>query len=130
MKRPSPEEIVRMEQALCLGLVRGEIGVREATRRMRRILGMSQKEYARRVVGISPRILSEFENGSGNPTLATLEKIASPFGMTVTFKPPESWRGMGLKAKAASSRADHAAKPQKGSASRMPPRDGRLAGRR
>ncbi|MCF8146247.1 MAG: helix-turn-helix domain-containing protein [Deltaproteobacteria bacterium] len=41
---------------------------------------------------ISPRILSEFEKGSGNPTLATLEKIASPFGLEVTFLPPQSWR--------------------------------------
>jgi hypothetical protein len=49
-------------------------------------------DYARKVAAISPRILSEFENGSGNPTLATLEKIASPFGLKVTFLPPESWR--------------------------------------
>jgi len=40
----------------------------------------------------APRILSEFENGSGNPTLATLEKIASPFGLKATFLPPKSWR--------------------------------------
>jgi transcriptional regulator with XRE-family HTH domain len=36
--------------------------------------------------------LAEFENGSGNPTLATLEKIATPFGLKVTFLPPASWR--------------------------------------
>jgi transcriptional regulator with XRE-family HTH domain len=53
---------------------------------------MNQKEYAQKVAGISPRILSQFENGSGNPTLATLEKIALPFGLKVTFLPPESWR--------------------------------------
>jgi len=58
----------------------------------RTILGMNQKEYAQKVADISPRILSEFENGSGNPTLATLKKIASPFGLKVTFLPPESWR--------------------------------------
>ena len=124
MKRPSPEETLRMEQALCLGLSRGEIDVREATRRMRRILGMSQKAYARRVAGISPRILAEFENGSGNPTLATLEKIAAPFGMKVTFLPPDSWRGMGERAEAASSR------PKRHSPAPARPRDGRLAGRR
>jgi transcriptional regulator with XRE-family HTH domain len=53
---------------------------------------MTQKDYAKKIVGVSPRILSEFENGSGNPTLATLEKIASPFGLKVTFLPPASWR--------------------------------------
>jgi transcriptional regulator with XRE-family HTH domain len=92
MKRTAPKEMAGMKEALYLGLAQGDIGVREATRRMRKILGMSQKEYAQKVVGISPRILSEFENGSGNPTLATLEKIALPFGLKVTFLPPESWR--------------------------------------
>jgi transcriptional regulator with XRE-family HTH domain len=81
-----------MKETLYSDLAQGKITIREATRRMRKILGMSQKEYARKVAEISPRILSEFENGSGNPTLKTLEKIAAPFGLKVTFLPPESWR--------------------------------------
>jgi transcriptional regulator with XRE-family HTH domain len=92
MKRPPTEEMARMKEELYRSLAQGDIGIREATRRMRKILGMSQKEYAQKVADISPRILSEFENGSGNPTLATLEKIASPFGLKITFLPPESWR--------------------------------------
>lgn len=92
MKSPTPTEMAGLKEALYLDLARGDTTIREATRRMRKILGMNQKEYAQKVAGISPRILSEFENGSGNPTLATLEKIASPFGLQVTFLPPESWR--------------------------------------
>ena len=92
MKRYPPEEMARMKEELYRGLAQGDIGIREATRRMRKILGMNQKEYAQKVAGISPRILSEFETGSGNPTLATMEKIALPFGLKVTFLPPESWR--------------------------------------
>ncbi len=92
MKRPPAEEMARMKEELYRDLAQGDIGIREATRRMRKILGMNQKEYAQKVAGISPRILSEFENGSGNPTLATLEKIAIPFGLKITFLPPESWR--------------------------------------
>lgn len=92
MKPPSPREMTALKEALYNDLAGGDINIREATRRMRKILGMNQKEYAHKVAGISPRILSEFENGSGNPTLATLEKIASPFGLKVTFLPPESWR--------------------------------------
>jgi len=84
--------MARMKDELYRGLALGDIGIREATRRMRKILGMNQKEYAQKVANISPRILSEFENGSGNPTLVTLEKIALPFGLKVTFLPPESWR--------------------------------------
>ena len=92
MKRRTPAEMARMKETLYVDLARGNIDVREATRRMRKILGMNQKDYARKVAAISPRILSEFEIGSGNPTLATLEKIALPFGLKVTFLPPESWR--------------------------------------
>ena len=92
MKRLTSKEMARMKEELYLGLAQGNIGIREATRRMRKILSMNQKDYAQKVADISPRILSEFENGSGNPTLATLEKIAFPFGLKITFLPPESWR--------------------------------------
>ena len=92
MKQPPAKEMARMKEDLYLSLAQGDIGIREATRRMRKILGMNQKDYAQKVADISPRILSEFENGSGNPTLATLEKIAFPFGLKITFLPPESWR--------------------------------------
>lgn len=84
--------MARLKEELYVGLAQGEIGIREATRRMRKILGMNQKEYAKKVADISPRILSQFENGTGNPTLATLKKIALPFGLEVTFLPPEAWR--------------------------------------
>jgi len=89
--------MARMKEELYLGLAQGDMDIREATRRMRKILGMNQKEYAQKVANISPRILSEFENGSGNPTLRTLEKIALPFGLKITFLPPESWRMHALK---------------------------------
>jgi transcriptional regulator with XRE-family HTH domain len=92
MKRPTSKEMAMMKEELYLGLAQGDIGIREATLRMRKILGMNQMEFAQRVADISPRILSEFESGSGNPTLATMEKIALPFGLKVTFLPPESWR--------------------------------------
>jgi transcriptional regulator with XRE-family HTH domain len=92
MKRWTPAEMARMKETLYVDLARGDIDMREATRRMRKILGMNQKEYAKKVAAISPRILSEFENGSGNPTLATLEKIALPFGLEVSFLPPQAWR--------------------------------------
>lgn len=93
MKRPTSQEMARMKEKLYIALAKGDIDIQEATWDMRKILGMSQRDYAKKIAGISPRILSGFENGSGNPTLATLEKIAAPFGLKVTFLPPESWRG-------------------------------------
>lgn len=67
------------------GIERGELSPGQAVRRMRRITGMSQKEYARKIVGISPRILAEIERDAGNPTLETLNKIGRPFGYRVGF---------------------------------------------
>ncbi len=84
--------MTEMKETLYRDLAAGNIGIREATRQMRKILGMTQRDYAQKIAGVSPRILSEFENGSGNPTLSTLEKLASPFGLKITFLPPESWR--------------------------------------
>ena len=97
MKRAPAKEMARMKEELYRDLAQGNIGIREAARQMRKILGMSQKGYAQKVADISPRILSEFETGSGNPTLSTLEKIASPFGLKVSFLPPKSWRLNGQK---------------------------------
>lgn len=94
MKRPNHKDMTGMKETLYRELAAGTLGIRAATRQMRKILGMTQKDYAEKVTGVSPRILSEFENGSGNPTLATLEKIASPFGLKVTFLPPASWRNI------------------------------------
>jgi len=92
MKKPSPAEMAERKDALYKGLASGELTIQQATREMRRILGMTQVEYAKKVVKISPRILSELERGVGNPTLETLTNIAKPFGLKVSFLPPENWR--------------------------------------
>ena len=92
MKRYSNQEMTVMKEALYSDLARGVIDIREATRRMRKIIGLTQAEYAKNVAKISPRILSEFERGTGNPTIETLEKIGKPFGLKVSFLPPKAWR--------------------------------------
>jgi len=51
-------------------------------RKMRKVTGLTQPEYSR-LVGITPRVLIDLERGVGNPTLKTLEKIASPFGLHI-----------------------------------------------
>ena len=64
---------------------RGDLDLREALRTMRKIAGRSQIEYAR-LVGVSPRVLIEFERGGGNPTLETIEKMLAPFGLELTLR--------------------------------------------
>ena len=83
----------RREATLALyeALERGELSLPQASKRMRRIVGMSQAAYAK-LVGISTQSLMDFERGRGNPTQKTLEAIGRPFGLRVCFRrlPPPS----------------------------------------
>jgi transcriptional regulator with XRE-family HTH domain len=63
----------------------GDLDLVEAIRMMRKVAGKSQTEYAK-LVGVSPRVLIDFERKVGNPTLATLEKLLRPFGLELTVK--------------------------------------------
>ncbi len=63
----------------------GDLTLVEAVKRMRKIVGRSQAEYAR-LVGVSPRVLIEFERGVGNPTVKTLQKLLAPFGLELTVR--------------------------------------------
>lgn len=64
-----------------------QLTIGEAVRRMRKISGMSQKDYATRIIGVAPRILAAIERDEGNPTIGTLNKIGRPFGYSVGFVP-------------------------------------------
>jgi len=50
---------------------------------MRKITGITQTEFAGKILKIYPRVLMELERDRGNPTLETLEKVAKPFGLKV-----------------------------------------------
>lgn len=84
-KKRAPEEIRREKEALYADLEAGRLTLGQATRRMRKIVGLTQVEYAEKVLKIYPRVLMEIEKDRGNPTLETLEKIARPFGLKVGF---------------------------------------------
>jgi DNA-binding XRE family transcriptional regulator len=64
---------------------RGDLTLVEAVKMMRKIAGRSQAEYAK-LVGVSPRVLIEFERGIGNPTVKTLQKMLAPFGLDLTVR--------------------------------------------
>ena len=53
---------------------------------LRKSVKMTQKEFAM-YVGISPRILAEFETGKGNPTYSTLCRFFRPFNLELSLKP-------------------------------------------
>ncbi|ABQ24475.1 helix-turn-helix transcriptional regulator [Geotalea uraniireducens] len=84
-KKRTPEEIRREKEALYADIDAGLLTIGQATRRMRKIVGLTQTEYAEKILKIYPRVLMEIERDRGNPTLETLEKIARPFGLKVGF---------------------------------------------
>ena len=83
--KKQPENTTELKERLRDDVDAQRVSLAEATRRMRKITGLNQKEYATRIVGISPRILAAIEKGAGNPTVETLNKVGKPFGYQVGF---------------------------------------------
>lgn len=79
------EEVRKEKESLYADIEAGMLTLGQATRRMRKIVNMTQTEYAVKVLKIYPRVLMEIERDRGNPTLETLQKIAAPFGLIVRF---------------------------------------------
>jgi transcriptional regulator with XRE-family HTH domain len=88
-EKPSQEETRNRKIALYENVRAGKLSIGQATREMRKIVGLTQKEYAEKVLKIFPRVLLDIENDRGNPTLETLQKVAAPFGFKVGFVKPE-----------------------------------------
>ena len=80
-----PKNSAELKKELNRALDAGELSLGQATLHMRKIVGMTQKEYAKKVLDIAPRVLMAIENDKGNPTLETLRKIGRPFGYQVGF---------------------------------------------
>lgn len=89
MSAPKPRQrkpaTLEERARIAVAIENQEMSLGEAVRAMRKITGMTQAEYAERIVGVTPRVLMEIERGRGNPTLETLQKIGKPFGYTVGF---------------------------------------------
>ena len=51
----------------------------------RAVLGVTQEELAE-MSGVGLRTLKQIESGKGNPTLATLQKLADVLGMEITLR--------------------------------------------
>ncbi|MFZ4539643.1 helix-turn-helix domain-containing protein [Propionivibrio sp.] len=62
----------------------GKLPVPEAVREMRRLSRLTQPEFAKHR-GVSFGALKQIEAGDGNPTIATLQKIGTIFGLEVGF---------------------------------------------
>lgn len=62
----------------------GKYDLATTVKQMRKIVGMTQPEFAK-LVKVAPRIIIDIERGVANPTLSTLTKIGKPFGLSIIF---------------------------------------------
>ncbi len=62
----------------------GRLNIGQAVRRMRQLSGLTQEKFAKHR-GVSLLTLKRIESGRGNPTVETLERIASIFALRVAF---------------------------------------------
>jgi DNA-binding XRE family transcriptional regulator len=85
MKRPPREKVEALRQELFTRIDAGTISIGEATRLMRKTIGMNRKDYAEKILKISHDALQDVETGKGNPTLKTLKIIGKPFGLEISF---------------------------------------------
>jgi len=92
-RRLAPEVLEARRDALRQQVREGRLTIGETVREMRKLTGLTQKDYAEKVVGLFPRVLMDIERGAANPTLETLEKLAKPWGWSVGFVPPPELPG-------------------------------------
>lgn len=64
----------------------GAMEIRVAIKRMRKFLGKTQAEYAH-MIGVSPRVLIDFERGVGNPTLRSIHAMIAPLNLEICVRP-------------------------------------------
>lgn len=84
-----PEAARQRRESFYKAAMSGELTVGEAVAAMRKISRLTQPEFAKHR-GISVQALRQIESGNGNPTVETLDKIASIFGLQVGFVPKRS----------------------------------------
>lgn len=85
IKRPFDPEAARVQrEAFYADVLSGRLSLGKAVAAMRRISRLTQPEFAAHR-GISVQALRQIEGDRGNPTVDTLDKVASIFGLKVGF---------------------------------------------
>lgn len=77
------EQRKQLLDEICQLQASGKLTFGQAVRRLRKeVTGLQQERFAR-MCKISLRSLRQLEQDEGNPTLATLNAVFSPFGMRI-----------------------------------------------
>ncbi|MFC0135388.1 hypothetical protein CR105_14530 [Massilia eurypsychrophila] len=84
-RKPIDKDMARDQRAtLYAEIDRGEVSLQHAVKRMRKISGLTQSEFAKHR-GVSAKVIKEIEQGIGNPTIESLNQIGNFFGLEVAF---------------------------------------------
>ena len=84
-KKNLDKDKLREQRAQLYELIaRGELTLQAAVKEMRAISRLTQADFAAHR-GVSTKVIKEIESGSGNPTVNTLNRIGSFFGLEVAF---------------------------------------------
>ena len=87
--KPSTDEQMDRREKFYASIRKGDLSIAEAVVAMRKMSRLTQTEFAKHR-GISVQALRQIESGKGNPTVETLNKIASIFTLQVGFCIPPS----------------------------------------
>lgn len=82
--KPDTEDGMQRRDRFFEAIRKGELSISEAVVQMRKMSRLTQPEFAKHR-GISVQALRQIERGEGNPTVETLNKVASIFGLQVGF---------------------------------------------
>jgi DNA-binding XRE family transcriptional regulator len=87
LKKPLPSgEAMERRNQFYADLAAGRLTLADAVVAMRKMSRLTQPEFAKHR-GISTQALRQMESGTGNPTLETLNKVVSVYGLEVGLVP-------------------------------------------
>jgi|SRR5659263_64330 len=85
VKKPvTPEVAASRREKFYADIANGALSISEAVVAMRKISRLTQAEFAKHR-GVSVQSLKQIEAGTANPTVDTLQKISSIFGLEIGF---------------------------------------------
>lgn len=92
IKKTVDKEQLRQRRArLYDAIAGGSITLQDAAKEMRAISRLTQAGFAAHR-SVSTKVIKEIEGGTGNPTVATLNRIGAFFGLEVAFVRSETLR--------------------------------------
>lgn len=92
-KKPTKPSREQLRAQLNDAINRGELGIQDTVKEMRKISRLTQPEFAKHR-GVSAKVIKDIERGVGNPTVNTLNQIGAFFGLEVAFVHSERLRAL------------------------------------